>query len=50
MNNLVIFDEPKELYDFYKKMEFLWGDTGYCYKGIEKAPKSWQYAYVEDEV
>ena len=68
IDNLVIFDKPKELSDFYgiihyPKGQFLTPDIcnygeGYeedeeqCLKSfkVNKAPQSWQYAYVKDKV
>ena len=57
IKKLDIFDKPMELGEFHKKVEFLWGDTGYCNKGgepieyhpIEKAPQSYMYVYVKEE-
>lgn len=57
IKKLEIFDEPKELSEFYRKVEFRWADTGYMnvggepieYHELEKAPQSWQYVYVKGE-
>ena len=57
IDNLVIFDKPKELREFstFKRETISCGMdcppyTDWVEYRVRKAPKSWQYAYVEDEV
>lgn len=50
IDNLVIFDKPKELSEFEKE-EYAVMPNGVfpCYQPLTKAPKSWQYVYVKGE-
>ena len=57
IDNLVIFDKPKELREFsiFKRETISCGMdcppyTDWVEYRVRKAPKSWQYVYVEDEV
>ena len=57
INNLVIFNKPMELGEFstFKRETISCGMdcppyTDWVEYRVRKAPKSWQYAYVEDEV
>lgn len=54
IKKLEVFDEPKQLSEFYKKVEFSWADTGYMntggepieYHPIEKAPQRSVWVYI----
>ena len=48
INNLHIFDEPKELSDFYSQEQVDWIEESELYRlknGIAKAPQNMRYAY-----
>lgn len=61
ITDLVVFDKPKELGEFYKSNQWItsrqnWKEYGYSYdeylsqfEPITKAPQSWQYCVYESE-